>query len=78
VAPEALRVEELRLRVAGVPATAAAELARLVAERVTSGLPYRPRALALDRVELRVAVPDGAAPDALAHAVAAAILERLP
>jgi hypothetical protein len=77
VAPEALRVEELRLRVQGLSSAGAAELARLVAERVTGGLPEQSPDVALDRLELRVAVPEGATREAVARAVAAAILERL-
>lgn len=77
MASEVLRVEELRLRVPGVWTAWAAELARLVAERVTEGLPEQDAKVALDRLELRVAVPESASREAAARAVAAAILERL-
>jgi hypothetical protein len=78
VAPEALRVEELRVRLPGVSSAGAAELVRMVAERVGEGLPDEGTPLALDRLELRVTIPEGASRDAVARAVAAAILERLP
>jgi len=78
VAPEALHIEELRLRVPGVSSELAVDLAREVAERIAREIDGAGGTAAMvDRLELRVRLPEDRGGGGMAAAIAAAILRGL-
>jgi hypothetical protein len=71
-------IGELVLRVPGVGPAEARRLIDDVLRRVRVGLPAEFQAVDLRRVDVRLAIPLGLGPDALAERIARAILAQLP
>jgi hypothetical protein len=71
-------IGEVVLRVPGIQPAEAHRLVDDVMRRVRAGLPAEFQAVDLGRVDLRLAIPRGLGPDALAERIARAILAQLP
>jgi hypothetical protein len=74
---ERIHIGELRIRLPGLPKSAARELGRQVAAEIAAGLPPRAPAGHLGAVHIRLTMPAGAAPDQMPAAIARAILRSL-
>ena len=71
-------IREVVLRVPGLRPAEARRLADDVLRRVRAGLPAEFQPIDLGRVDVRLAIPLGLGPDALAERIARAILAQLP
>ena len=71
-------IREVVLRVPGVRPVEARRLADDVLRRVRAGLPADFQPVDLGRVDVRLRIPLGLGPDALAERIARAILAQLP
>ena len=74
---EILHIDELRLRVPGLPPEDARSLGDEVTQRIADGLPDTIRPTHLGALELRIMVPTGTPRDRLASLIAEAISGRL-
>lgn len=72
------RIQEIVLRVPGLRPAEAHALVDDVLRRVRAGLPADFQAVDLSRVDLRLAIPLGLGPGALAERIARALLAQLP
>jgi hypothetical protein len=71
-------IREVVLRVPGVRPAEARRLADDVLRRVRAGLPTEFQPIDLGRVDVRLHIPLGLGPEALAERIARAILAQLP
>ena len=74
---EAVRIDELRLRVPGLSAEEGRALGTEVARRISEALPQQGRAEHLGALEVRLAIPAGTPANRLAERVAEEIAKRL-
>ena len=74
---EAIRIDELRLRVPGLSEAEAQEVGREIARRIADGLPPRYREEHLGLLDLKISMPFGIPKERLAEQIAAQILEKL-